>query len=127
MCSLHYYFHRDKPNYQGCPFQIQFKGVEPGDAKSFKAVCGTEYHNHDFETAVQYEEEKALLSRFKGRGRPSLAQLSAEKTSADEKAKSNKDQNEDRIISGSGSRDSSYTKQLKKKIALIKTNKLNNL
>ena len=70
MCSLHYYFHRDKPNYVGCPFQIQFKGAEPGDqAQCFQAVCGKEYHNHDFQEAVPFDETNTILDAFRGRGR----------------------------------------------------------
>lgn len=83
MCHLHYYFHRDVPNYVGCPFQIQWKGSQPGDCTSFQAVNGIEYHTHEFETGVQYSEKKALLQPNQGRGRKSLLEKSRSVTAAE--------------------------------------------
>lgn len=35
----------------------------------WRAICGKEYHNHDFTAAVVYSESEALIDSFRGKGR----------------------------------------------------------
>jgi len=36
MCTYNKFFHRDDPTFIGCPFKVQFRSTQSGDAKGFK-------------------------------------------------------------------------------------------